>query len=501
MKKITLLFMAIAFWSFNLNAQTYLSDSFESGVPPAGWSDEAGTLDSADNRWQATTDRAYSGANSAFFDDFSGSNDKWLITPAINLSSTSTAELTYFENVNDGGFATAHIVKYSTDYSGSGDPTAATWTDLNTAIGTEDTWVQQGPYVLPQNATVYVAFEFIGNFDSEWYIDSFRVGEPVACTAPTATASAVDNCGSNNFSIDVVVTAIGDGAPYTLSNDYDGSTVTNITTTGTYNIGPFPIGNNVTTTLEHNSDSNCDLVLAAVTDGCPPLNDTACTPLAITMNTGTTGGTYSNELATDEASEVFGSCWVAGAATESLWFTFVAPASGEVRISTKIGDGTLTDTQIALYSVGDCSNFATYTQIACDDDDDADVLGAGGFESVMDVTGLSGTYYVQVDGYQNDVGTFDLSIFDLTTLSAETVEVEDRSAISYFPNPVTNKLTLKAHQNIQNVSVFNMLGQEVMRTELNVQRGDLDMSSLQSGPYFVKVSVNDTVETIKIIKK
>ena len=66
---------------------------------------------------------------------------------------------------------------------------------------------------------------------------------------------------------------------------------------------------------------------------------------------------------------------------------------------------------------------------------------------------------------------------------------------------MTNKLTLKAQQNIQNVSVFNMLGQEVMRTELNVQRGDLDMSSLQSGPYFVKVSINDTVETIKIIKK
>jgi hypothetical protein len=46
-----------------------------------------------------------------------------------------------------------------------------------------------------------------------------------------------------------------------------------------------------------------------------------------------------------------------------------------------------------------------------------------------------------------------------------------------------------------------MLGQEVMRTELNVQRGDLDMSSLQSGPYFVKVNINGTIETIKIIKK
>jgi hypothetical protein len=221
------------------------------------------------------------------------------------------------------------------------------------------------------------------------------------------------------------------------------------------------------------------------------------------MNSGTTGGTYSNELASAETSEVFGSCWVAPAATESLWFTFVAPTSGEVRVSTKIGDGTLTDTQIALYSVGNCADFATYTELGCDDDDDNDVLGTGGFESLMEVTGLTpgATYYVQVEGYQNDVGTFDLSVFDLSTLSTESFEVVDRSAVSYFPNPVTNKLTLKAQQNIQNVSVFNMLGQEVMRTELNVQRGDLDMSSLQSGPYFVKVNINGTIETIKIIKK
>ena len=57
-------------------------------------------------------------------------------------------------------------------------------------------------------------------------------------------------------------------------------------------------------------------------------------------------------------------------------------------------------------------------------------------------------------------------------------------------------------QNIQNISVFNMLGQEVMRrTNINAQTRELDLSALQSGAYFVQVSINNTVETLKILKK
>jgi len=503
MKKITLLLLAIAFGSFSLNAQTYLSEGFESGVPPTGWLDEAGSQDFAGNLWAQTNARSNSGANSAFYDDYNVTdpfnNDRWFITEVMDLSTATTPELIYFDNVNDIGFAGIHAVKYSTNYSGSGDPTAATWTDINTTIGTEDTWVQNGPYALPTNATVYVAFQYVGDFAAEWYIDDIVVREPLTCTPPTATAAVMDDCANSQFSVDVVVTNMGDAAGYTLTNNYDAGSVS-VTGNGTWTAGPFPAGTIVAVTLEHDSDSDCNLTLSNNKDYCL---DGACNALPVAIDSGTSGGFYSNVSATPETSEVFGTCWVAGAASESLWFKFVAPASGQVRISTKIGDGTLTDTQIALYSVGDCSNFATYTEIACDDDDDNDVLGAGGFEALIQVTGLvaAGTYYVQVDGYQNDVGTFDLSIFDLQTLSVEDVKVVEPTALSYFPNPVTNKLTLKARQNIQNVSVFNMLGQEVMRTEMNLQRGELDMSSLQSGPYFVKVSINDTIETIKIIKK
>ena len=505
MKKITLLLLALAFWSFNINAQTYLSSGFESGVPPTGWIDEAGTSDSEGNLWASTTARVRSGSNSAFFDDYNvatGLNDRWFITPVINLSGATSPELLYWENVNDAGFAVTHAVKYSTDYAGSGDPTVATWTDLNTAIGAEDTWVQNGPYALPTNATVYIAFQYVGDWASEWYLDDLIVREPLTCTPPTATASVVDLCGTNQFRVDVNVTNMGDASTYTLSNDYDANTVS-VTGIGTWSL-TFPIDVAVNVTLEHDSDSSCDTSYGAFTDTCPPSNDNACNALAITMNTSTTGGFYDNTGASTEANEAGGSCWFgADPASESLWFTFVAPASGQVRVSTKLGAGaTLTDTQLTLYSTTDCSDQTMFTELACDEDDDNDILGTGGLQAIIDITTLtpSATYYVQVDGFDTDTGTFDLGVFDLSTLSTETVEL-DTNALSYFPNPVTNKLTLKAQQNIQNVSVFNMLGQEVLRTKMNVQRGELDMSSLQSGPYFVKVSINDTVETLKVIKK
>ncbi|MGY0392109.1 GEVED domain-containing protein [Bizionia sp. KMM 8389] len=73
-------------------------------------------------------------------------------------------------------------------------------------------------------------------------------------------------------------------------------------------------------------------------------------------------------------------------------------------------------------------------------------------------------------------------------------------AFDYYPNPVTNTLTLKAQQNIQDVAVFNMLGQKVLSKVPNTLTSELDMSSLQSGAYFVKVMVANNTETIRIVK-
>jgi len=74
------------------------------------------------------------------------------------------------------------------------------------------------------------------------------------------------------------------------------------------------------------------------------------------------------------------------------------------------------------------------------------------------------------------------------------------SQFTYFPNPVNDKLTLNAQSNIQNVAVYNMLGQEVINASPNTLDAEVDMVNLNSGAYFVKVTIDNATKTIRVIK-
>ena len=81
------------------------------------------------------------------------------------------------------------------------------------------------------------------------------------------------------------------------------------------------------------------------------------------------------------------------------------------------------------------------------------------------------------------------------------LQFENENTFSYYPNPVNDELVLKAQNNIKNVSVYNMLGQEVLRTAPNALDANVNMSELNTGTYFVQVTINDVTETVRIIKK
>ncbi len=70
-----------------------------------------------------------------------------------------------------------------------------------------------------------------------------------------------------------------------------------------------------------------------------------------------------------------------------------------------------------------------------------------------------------------------------------------------FPNPVKDILNLSYDKNINLVYVINLLGQEVLSTKLNNNEANINMSGLKAGIYVVKVSSDNEVKTIKIIKE
>ena len=79
-------------------------------------------------------------------------------------------------------------------------------------------------------------------------------------------------------------------------------------------------------------------------------------------------------------------------------------------------------------------------------------------------------------------------------------DVNPVSSFNFFPNPVNDVLTIKAQASIDSITVYNMLGQAVVRSTPNTTDSKVDMSALQTGAYFVQVSINNTVKTVRVIK-
>ncbi len=71
----------------------------------------------------------------------------------------------------------------------------------------------------------------------------------------------------------------------------------------------------------------------------------------------------------------------------------------------------------------------------------------------------------------------------------------------FGPNPVKNVLEMSYDKNITNISVINLLGQEVLVSKANATNATIDLSSLTAGAYMVKVSADNEVKSIKVIKE
>ena len=145
-----------------------------------------------------------------------------------------------------------------------------------------------------------------------------------------------------------------------------------------------------------------------------PVNDDACDAIALTIDAISPGDAYTLEDATEQNGEPNSN--LNGGVDASVWFTFVAPAYGNVQISTDISGGTLLNSEIAVYSVANCNDFTTYNQIGFDQDSGT-IVGANGFMSELNLYELNPgeTYYIQVDRWSTaNSGSFGIEVRDLT---------------------------------------------------------------------------------------
>jgi len=218
-------------------------------------------------------------------------------------------------------------------------------------------------------------------------------------------------------------------------------------------------------------------------DVTPPAvaNQTCGTSLTVLMD----GSDTASDNSFGDAAVVQPECDLFGT-IQDVWFAFEATsATADVLVT----NGTMTSSNFNVYS-GTCGTLTAIPD-ACNYN-----LTAATTESL---TGLIAgqTYYIQVWSNTAEQGTFTLRVTD-TGLAVNNF---DASNFAHYPNPVKDVLHLSYKNNITSVAVFNLLGQQVISKSVNANESQIDMSHLPNGAYMVKVTADDQVKTIKIVKQ
>jgi hypothetical protein len=109
---------------------------------------------------------------------------------------------------------------------------------------------------------------------------------------------------------------------------------------------------------------------------------------------------------------------------------------------------------------------------------------------------LSGIYtFATVTANQTIAATF----VQLNSATAST----DEQQISIYPNPTTGELKIdNGELRIENIFVFDMVGKKVMEHKgENVTLHKIDLSTLPTGVYFVRIQTANEVITQKVIRE
>ncbi len=129
------------------------------------------------------------------------------------------------------------------------------------------------------------------------------------------------------------------------------------------------------------------------------------------------------------------------------------------------------------------------------------------------------TYEVRVDGVSAGVlpaGATNYGGVDFFSSVADTNEMyvdnvvfalgelgaDDFSAdvFTVYPNPVVNTLNIRSAASVDNVTIYDVLGKQVLSVNPDAISPSVDMSNLSSGAYLVNVTIGNASKTIKVLK-
>ena len=117
---------------------------------------------------------------------------------------------------------------------------------------------------------------------------------------------------------------------------------------------------------------------------------------------------------------------------------------------------------------------------------------------VAAVGATTATWDMACDGSQGYGETEDYSVIVGVVSGISTSSATD---FTYWPTPMSNVLNIRSGKTVESISAFNLVGQQVLNMD-KLTKGQLDVSSLQTGAYVFRVTLKGgEVMTFKAIKE
>lgn len=87
------------------------------------------------------------------------------------------------------------------------------------------------------------------------------------------------------------------------------------------------------------------------------------------------------------------------------------------------------------------------------------------------------------------------------TITGQTIGLEEQALYGFtiYPNPVENELMVDAEVSVENIAIFNMMGQRM--NGLTLTSGSINVSELSAGTYIIRATVNGETLESRFIKK
>ena len=141
-------------------------------------------------------------------------NEDWLISPEVNLSGFEYEPTIKFKSYSSGEGASLKL-RYSANYSGSGDPQSATWFDADAEFApvNSNEWKTSSVVVLNKESKIYFAFVYTSTISaaSRWTIDDWSIRDNLL-SIPSTILTYVDvEVGTSSASQSLLVKIAGYG--------------------------------------------------------------------------------------------------------------------------------------------------------------------------------------------------------------------------------------------------------------------------------------------------